>query len=36
MIASKRRKQTEELTVHTGKKTKKVATPAIAGGGVSS
>jgi small subunit ribosomal protein S5 len=29
MIASKRRKETAELTVHTGKKTKKVATPAV-------
>src|SRR5512140_2637372 len=36
MIAAKRRKQTGELTVHTGKKTKKVATPAIPGEGVTS
>jgi small subunit ribosomal protein S5 len=30
MIATKRRKQTAELTVHTGKKTKKAATPEVA------
>jgi hypothetical protein len=29
MIAAKRRKQTAELTVHTGKKTKKAATPEV-------
>jgi hypothetical protein len=35
MIASKRRKETGEMTVHTGKKLKKkVATPPVSGTGV--